>query len=372
MKVLLAGGGTAGHINPAIAIAKIIKKNDPNADILFIGNIGGMEEDLIKKEGYDFQGIVISGFSRKISLESIKKNLKTIKRIIISSIKAKEIIKKFQPDICIGTGGYVSGPVIREAIKLKIPSIILEQNAYPGVTTKILAKKVQAVMLGVEDAKNKISKKAITILTGNPVRSDVVTSSKEESRLILGLDNRPVILSFGGSLGARKINEAIIDLILRTSKKADFQHIHAYGKYGRWFVPALYDKGLDVKKNPQLDLREYIYNMPTCISAADLIICRAGAITISEIESAGKASILIPSPNVAENHQYHNAMALVNKNAARIIEEKDLTGDKLIETVYSMFENKETIHEYEENAKKLAINDTDTIIYNLIKDTIKK
>lgn len=371
MKVLLAGGGTAGHINPAIAIAKIVQKNEPDSEILFVGNIGGMEETLIKKAGYKFKGIVISGFSRKLSLEAIKKNLITIKRAIISSIKAREIIKEFDPDICIGTGGYVSGPVVREAIKLKVPSIILEQNAYPGMTTKMLAKKVQAVMLGVEDAKKNISKKAITVLTGNPVRSDVA-SSKSEARAALKLDSRPVILSFGGSLGARKVNEAIIELIAHTSKKAEFQHIHAYGKYGRWFIPALYEKGIDVKSNPQLDLREYIYNMPTCIAAADLVICRAGAITISEMESAGKASILIPSPNVAENHQYHNAMALVNKNAACIIEEKDLTGEKLIKTVYEMLKNKETIAKYEENAKRLAIRDTDKIIYNLIKDTRKK
>lgn len=370
MKVLFAGGGTAGHINPALAIAGYMREREPDTKILYIGAAGGMEEKLVPADGYEFKSITISGFQRKITVKNIMRNIKTIVYVFTSSEQAKKIIKGFEPDICIGTGGYVSGPVIREAIKLKIPSIIHEQNAFPGVTNKMLSKHADRTMLAVMDAQKYLSDSARCVLTGNPVRQEVIRAKKEVSRKKLGLDSRPLILSFGGSLGARKINEAVADLLAESAKTGKFQHIHGYGKWGKWFPDLLREKGIDLEKHKEMDVREYIDNMPDCLAAADLVICRAGAITLSEIQAQGKASILIPSPNVAENHQYHNAMSLVSRNAAEIIEEKDLSGPGLCKMVDGMFKVPGKIAEISQNARKTAILDANERIYKVIKEVL--
>lgn len=370
MRVLLAGGGTAGHINPALAIAGFIKQKKPDTEFLFVGNKGGMEETLVPQAGYNMKFIVISGFNRKLSPKGLVDNVKTVKRTITSSIDAKKIIKEFKPDICIGTGGYVSGPVIRAAAKLGVKTVIHEQNAYPGITNKMLAKEVDKVMLAVPDAKKHFDKKADFAVTGNPVRSKILTANREEALAKLGVDERPVVLSFGGSLGARKINEGVADLIARSGIDGRYQHIHAYGKYGKWFPDLLKEKGCDLEKADNLDIREFINDMDVCMAAADLVICRAGAITLSEIQALGKPAILIPSPNVAENHQYHNAMALVNAGAADIIEEKDLTGRLLMQKADNMLSNPEKLAEYAKNARKTAITDANERIYSVIKGVL--
>lgn len=369
MKVLLAGGGTAGHINPALAIAGYIKKKRPETEFLFIGNRDGMEQRLVPQAGFEIKSITISGFKRSFSPKSMVENVKTVTRTFTSSHEAKKIISEFKPDICIGTGGYVSGPVIRTASKMGIPCIIHEQNAYPGVTNKMLAKSVEKVMLAVPDAK-KYFEKADFVVTGNPVRGDILTADKEESRAELKLDERPMILSFGGSLGARKINEAVADIVARSGKDGRYQHIHAYGKYGDWFPELVKEKGTDISQCSNLDIRPYIDNMPTCMAAADLVICRAGAITLSEIQAMGKPAILIPSPNVAENHQYHNAMALVNAGAAEIIEESELSGETLMKTVDKMLLDPEKLNTISENSRKMAITDANERIYSVVKKTL--
>ena len=369
MKVLLAGGGTAGHINPALAIAGYIRKKRPETEFLFIGNRDGMEQRLVPQAGFDIKSITISGFKRSFSPKNMVENVKTVTRTFTSSHEAKKIISEFKPDICIGTGGYVSGPVIRTASKMGIPCIIHEQNAYPGVTNKMLAKSVNKVMLAVPDAK-KYFEKADFVVTGNPVRGDILTADKEESRAELKLDGRPMILSFGGSLGARKINEAVADIVARSGKDGRYQHIHAYGKYGDWFPDLVKEKGTDISQCNNLDIRPYIDNMPTCMAAADLVICRAGAITLSEIQAMGKPAILIPSPNVAENHQYHNAMALVNAGAAEIIEESELSGETLMKTVDKMLLDPEKLKTISENSRKMAITDANERIYSVVKKTL--
>jgi UDP-N-acetylglucosamine--N-acetylmuramyl-(pentapeptide) pyrophosphoryl-undecaprenol N-acetylglucosamine transferase len=370
MKVLLAGGGTAGHINPALAIAGYIKNKRNDAEFLFIGNRGGMEQRLVPQAGFEIKSITISGFKRSFSPKSMLENVKTVSRTFTSSREAKKIIAEFKPDICIGTGGYVSGPVIRTAAKMGIPCIIHEQNAYPGITNKMLAKSVKKVMLAVPDAKKYFDKNVDSVITGNPVRQEILTAKKEESRKELGLDNRPVVLSFGGSLGARKINEAVADLVARSGIDGRYQHIHAYGSYGDWFPQLVEEKGTDIADCSNLDIRPYIDNMPTCMAAADLVICRAGAITLSEIQAMGKPAILIPSPNVAENHQYHNAMALVNAGAADIIEEKDLTGAALMRKTDKMLLNPEKLEKYSENSRKMAITDANERIYSVVKKVL--
>lgn len=369
MKVLLAGGGTAGHINPALAIAGYIKSKKPDTEILFIGNRGGMEQRLVPQAGYEIKSITISGFKRSLSPKSMVENVKTVTRTFTSSHEAKKIISEFKPDICIGTGGYVSGPVVRAAAKQGVPCVIHEQNAFPGVTNKMLAKSVKKLMLAVPEAK-KYFDNADCVVTGNPVRGEILTADKEKSRAELGLDSRPVILSFGGSLGARRINEAVADIVARSGKDGKYQHIHAYGKYGDWFPELVKEKGTDISKCDNLDVRPYIDNMPTCMAAADLVICRAGAITISEIQAMGKPAILIPSPNVAENHQYHNAMALVNKGAAEIIEESELTGELLMQKADKMLIDPENIKRISENSRKMAITDANERIYSVIRKVL--
>ena len=369
MKILLAGGGTAGHINPALAIAGYIKKRRPDTQFLFIGNKDGMEQRLVPQAGFEIKSITISGFQRSLSPKSMLANAKTVGRTFSSSAAAKKIIKEFKPDICIGTGGYVSGPVVREAAKLGIPCIIHEQNAYPGVTNKMLAKRVKKVMLAVEAAKPYF-KDAPIVVTGNPVRGEILTADKAESRKKLGLDQRPVILSFGGSLGAQKINEALTDILVRSGKDGRYQHIHAYGKDGGWLPDAIKEKGVVIEDCKNLDIRPYIDNMPECMAAADLVICRAGAITLSEVQAMGKPAILIPSPNVAENHQYHNAMALVNAGAAEIIEESDLSGEAVIEKADSMLQSAETLAKFSENSKKMAITNANERIYAVVKQVL--
>ena len=351
MKVLLAGGGTAGHINPALAIAGYIREKRPDTEFLFIGNKDGMEQRLVPQAGFPIKSVTISGFKRSMSPKSVAANIKTVRRTLTSSVAAKKIIRDFQPDICIGTGGYVSGPVVREASRLGVPCLIHEQNAYPGVTNKMLAKRVEKVMLAVAAAAPYF-KDASIVVTGNPVRGEILTAGKEESRRQLGLDQRPVILSF------------------RSGKNGRYQHIHAYGKYGGWFPDKLREQGVDPDACGNLDIRPYIDNMPVCMAAADLVISRAGAITLSEIQAMGKPAILIPSPNVAENHQFHNAMALVNAGAAEIIEESDLSGAAVIEKADAMLQSEETLAKFSENSKKMAITNANERIYSVVKQVL--
>lgn len=370
MKVLFAGGGTAGHINPALAIAGYLREQQPDAQILYVGAKGGMEERLVPEAGFPFQSITISGFQRRLTVKAMARNVKTLVRIVTSSVESKRILREFAPDLCIGTGGYVSGPVIREAVKLGIPTLIHEQNAYPGVTNKVLSGKVNHVMLAVEDSKKYMASGAKCSVTGNPVRQEILRTDRERARRALGLDERPVILSFGGSLGARSINEAVVELLLSSAKNQKFQHIHGYGQNGGWLPALLQEKGLDEKKAKNIQLKEYIRNMPDCMAAADLVICRAGAITLSELQAQGKASILIPSPNVAENHQYHNAMALVRRKAAMLLEEKNLSGEALLSTVEKIFSSAGGVTELSKNAKKMAFLDASERIYKIMLETL--
>ena len=319
MRVLFAGGGTAGHINPALAAAGYLRSKQPDAEILYVGNKGGMEERLVPAAGFDFKTIRISGFQRKLTAKNIRRNIKTVFRLFSSSIESERIIKAFKPDICVGTGGYVSGPVIRAAQKLGIPTVIHEQNAYPGMTTKALAKHAECVMLAVEDAKKYLDRKDNCVFTGNPVRVSVLQAEREAARKALNLDDRPLVLSFGGSLGAAALNKAAAYMLGESAKEKKYQHIHGYGQHDEKFLDEVHAAGVKEEENPQIRMLEYIDNMPECLAAADLVIGRAGAITLTEIEATGKCSILIPSPNVAENHQFHNAMALVNRDAAVMI-----------------------------------------------------
>lgn len=373
MRVLLAGGGTAGHINPAIAIAQYIRSQDPASEILFAGTPNGMEAQLVTQAGFDFAPVQVSGFRRKMSAKNILFNLKTVYHVITADFVAKRIIKDFRPDIVIGTGGYVSGPVVLAGAKMGIKTMIHEQNAFPGVTNKLLAKKVDVVLLAVEEAKQHFDPSARCEVVGNPIRESVIFKTKEEARRDLGMDNKVCILSFGGSLGAKVINRAAADLIKWNYQKNKINHIHGYGRLGvEHFPQMLEERGIDLsalqaeKADPNIDVREYINNMATCLAAADLVICRSGAITLSELQATGKASILVPSPYVAENHQFHNAMVLVNHGAAMLIEEKDYKKEEFLRMVESVYQDREKLAQLGKNASKLAILDSTERIYRLI------
>ncbi len=375
MKVLLAGGGTAGHINPALAIASIIKEHHPDTEFLFVGTPNGMEARLIPKAGYKFASMKVAGFQRKISLENIKRNAQAISYLVTASSKAKKIIRDFGPDMAIGTGGYVSGPIIKQCAKMGIPTAIHEQNAFPGVTNKLLAKEVDKVMLTVKEALKYFDKKIDYTVTGLPVRAEINAKTRLEARAELGFDNELCILSFGGSLGAGCINETMLEVIgWHTANELKINHIHGYGKMGKESFPDEMEERNIPLKSKRLRVTEYINDMDTCLAAADIVICRSGASTLAELEAAGKPSILIPSPVVTGNHQYHNAMVLGNAGAAIVIEQKDVTSEIMIKKIRELYDNREKLAEMAENAAKLAVTDTNERIYSVIKElmVIKK
>lgn len=372
MRILFATGGTAGHINPALAVASYIRETQPDAEILFIGTSDHMESRLVPSAGFDFKTIEISGFRRSLSPKAIIHNIKTVLRLITSSSKSKKIIKEFAPDVVVGFGGYVSGPVLQSAVKLGIPTCIHEQNAFPGITNKTLAKQVDKVMLTVEDAKKHLDAKNEVIVTGLPVRGELLSADRDMARAELGIpDNKYLVLSFGGSLGARPLNEAMLDILLESAESGKYCHIHSVGTNGSEFLEKFAQAGFVDGRKGTVEVRQYIDNMDVCMAAADLVIGRAGASSLSEIEAMGKASILIPSPYVAENHQFHNAMALVNRNAGFVLEEKDLTSATLNEKINNLLSDRSLLLETEKNAKAMAITDARERIASIILSLIK-
>ena len=374
MRVLIACGGTGGHINPGLAIADIIKKKYLDTEFLFAGTPKGMESKLVPKAGYRLETIKVAGFQRKISLENIGRNAKALAYLATSGRRAKQIIEGFKPDLAIGTGGYAAGPVIRKAARMGIPTAIHEQNAYPGVTNKLLSKEVDYVMLTVEEALKFMDKSKFEYsVTGLPVRSNINTMSREEARKKLGFDDSFTILSFGGSLGAGCINETMTEVVKwHTGKKLPINHIHGYGGMGKDSFPqAMKEAGIPLKSD-RLRITEYINDMDVCLAAADLVICRSGASTLAELEAVGKASILIPSPIVAGNHQYHNAMVLGNAGAAVVIEQKDVTNERMIAEIEKLYNDMDKVKNMSESAAKLHLTDTNERILSVVEKLIKK
>ena len=368
MRVLIACGGTGGHINPGLAIADIIKSKYPDTEFLFAGTPKGMESRLVPQAGYKLETIKVAGFQRKISLENIGRNIKAVAYLATSGHRAKEIISNFKPDIAIGTGGYAAGPVIRKAARMGIPTAIHEQNAYPGVTNKLLSKEVDYVMLTVKEALDFMDKSKFEYsVTGLPVRSNINTMTKEKARKKLGFDDSFTILSFGGSLGAGCINDTMTETIKwHVKNNLKINHIHGYGGMGKdTFPQAMKSAGIPLENN-RLRITEYINDMNVCLAAADLVICRSGASTLAELEAAGKASILIPSPIVAGNHQYHNAMVLGKADAAVVIEQKNVTNEKIISEIEKLYNNPDKVELMSANAKALHLDDTNKRILDVI------
>lgn len=323
----MTGGGTGGHVNPAIAIANTIKRNEPDSEILFVGTEKGIENKLTSAEGYPIRHVEIQGFKRSLS----PKNIKAAYLALVSPKRAEKIVKEFKPDIVIGTGGYVCWPVLVAASRLGIPTAVHESNAYPGVAVRKLQMYVDRILLNFEESAEYLTAKEKIMHVGNPLRGSFGICDRDEARKKLGISDeyKYFILSYGGSLGAEKVNEACIGLMDTYCRKhPEVLHLHATGAI-EWEEASrqFREKGLD--KCPNIKLVEYIYDMPLQMAAADIVISRAGAMTVSELAMLGKTSIMIPSPNVTNNHQYKNAKVIEDMGGCVLIEEKNLSDGRL-------------------------------------------
>ena len=329
MNILFTCGGTAGHINPAIALARLFQLHHPGCNILFAGAYNGMERDLVPKEGYQLRTVYVNTIHRAFRWKDIKHNLITVVTMPRSRRQAAEIIRDFQPDLVVGTGGYASYPVVREAARRGIPTAVHESNAVPGLTTKTLSKVVDVVMVGFEESRSHYDDPGKVVVTGTPVRTDFFRYTRKEARAELGLtDDRPLVLSVWGSLGAEVMNRQMAECIaLECRDGAPFHHIHGAGRDYRAVLDAL--QGSSLADHPEVDVREYIYDMPLVMAAADLVLCRAGASTIAEIAAIAKPAVLVPSPNVVADHQTKNARVLANAGGAVLLPEGESSGEKL-------------------------------------------
>ena len=371
MKVVIAAAGTGGHINPGIAIANKIKAEEKNTDVLFIGTDYGLEKDLVPRAGFKLKTIHAHGLSKKFTIETIKNNIETFK----GTFEAKKILKEFKPDIVIGTGGYICGPVIMAAKSLKIPRILHESNAFPGLAVKKLGPKVDTVLVGFEDAKKRLPNVKNIVVTGTPSKMKKINMSESEKQKIkkeLGLkENLPLVLVFGGSQGARTINKAVTEMILKNLNK-NYQIILAAGpKQYDEIKKELENKGKNIENLENSKILPYIYNMEEVMNACDLAICRSGAMTITEISTAGKPAIFIPLPNVSQNHQEYNARVLADRGAARIILDANLNEQTLGEEIDSLISNEAKLQEMGKKAEEISIKNVEEQIYKEIKKIIR-
>jgi len=330
MNVIFTCGGTGGHINPAIAVANIVRERHPDGNILFIGASGHMEEKLVPAAGYELKTFPTSGMSRKLNLKGIKANIKAVSNVIGAVNGCKRIIREFKPDVIIGTGGYASFPALLAGHRMKIPTCVHEANAMPGLTTRMAADWADRVLICFPESARHYKHPEKAEAVGMPVRREFIYTDKEAARQELKLDSRPVIVSTFGSQGARAMNLVVAELLkLEQEDGFPYQHIHGVGSFGwEWFPDKLNELGVDAE-NGALDIREYIYNMPTVMAAADIVVSRAGSSACNEIAASGTPCILIPSPNVTNNHQEKNARAMADRGGAVVMLEKDCTADRL-------------------------------------------
>lgn len=369
MRLLFAGGGTAGHINPALAIANYFCDQDNSTEIRFVGTSEGLETGLVPRSGYPLDLIKIHGFDRSLTLQ----NFKNICELPGAVHSAGRIIKKFRPDAVIGTGGYVAGPVLYAAAKRHIPTLIHESNAFPGITTKILSRYVDTVALGVEDARQYLGRAKNIVVTGTPLRPSLLTTGEFEARRRLGLDARPFLVIFGGSLGARDFNRTVVDWISRTAQAGRYQIMLGTGKYHQYddVMARFRENGVTLAQLPNVSVSEYIYDMDVVMSAADLVISRAGASTLCELTALGKPAVLVPSPYVTGNHQEHNARAVERGGGARVILEKDFTPEALNGAVEDLTCDKEVLAAMKKASRRLGHLDATEALYREVKKIMK-
>lgn len=361
MRIVFAGGGTGGHINPAISIADYIQKQEPEFEALFIGTERGLETKLVPKAGYPIRYIDICGFDRR----RLWRNAAVLYKLVKSNADCRKILKEFKPDAVVCTGGYVSGPVAMAAAKLGIPSLIHEQNVYPGLTVRGSEKYVNYVAISFAETAKHMNLPEKCVLTGNPIRAEILQTERDSARKKLGLSEKPFVLVFGGSLGATKINETMIGVLEKMAAENKVQLLFGTGDRNYAAVTEAIQKA---KITLPADIRvvPYIDNMDTVMAAADLVVARSGAITVSEIAALGKASVLIPSPNVVRNHQEQNAREFEAKGAAAVVTEDVLTPELLYKTIMEMVSDKEKLLAMGKNVKQLAKTDALEEIYRLV------
>ncbi len=369
MKILFTCGGTAGHINPAVALARLFQQRNPGAQVLFVGAGGGMEERLVPREGYEIRTVTISSFYRSLSPEGIRHNLRTIRNLNLSRKQAKRILDEFRPDLVVGTGGYASYPVVREAARRGIPTAVHESNAVPGLTTKMLSKYVDQVMVGFEESRRHYQHPEKVVVTGTPVRGDFFDLTRQEARARLGItDGKPVVLTSWGSLGAQVMNERMVEFVEMECRDGQpFHHIYGVGKrYYQRVTEEIAARGIDLKEYPHVDVREYIYDMPVAMAAADLTIDRAGASTISEITALAKPCILVPSPNVTNNHQEKNARVLEERGGAVVLTEPQCSAKLLYDTTCQLLADKARLEAMAQSLRSLQTGDAAEQIYQTL------
>lgn len=373
MNFVLTCGGTAGHINPALAVAGRLRELMPDCGILFIGAEGKMEMELVPREGYDIRPLKITNISRGKNLAAIKHNIETVKNVFVSTKEAKTILRDFAPDAVIGTGGYVCYPVIKAAASMGIPTAIHESNAVPGLTTKLLSGHVDRVMVGFEESKDAYGAVGSVTVTGTPVRGAFGRYTKERAKAELGIEqDKPLVLSVWGSLGAGRMNQIVSEMLPLMNGQNDFNLIHAAGK--QYYAKLIEDLGStrEALRACRADIREYIYDMPRVMAAADLILCRAGASTISELTFLGKPTLFVPSPNVTNNHQERNARVLEAAGGAKVLLESELDAKGLLEAIRSLLRERDTLSKMSEAMNSLAVKDATDRICSVILDMLQK
>ncbi len=368
MKLLITGGGTGGHVNPGLAIAKYVQSRRADTEVRFAGTSTGIESKLVPREGYELYTVDIRGLQRSMSPKAIAYNIATLQKSLTASGKAKKILKEYRPDVVVGCGGYASYPMVHAAQQLKIPTVLLEVNAFPGVVTKSCAKKADRVLICFENTRELLENRPNIHMTGAPVRGEILFAHRDEARRKLKLaDGEKLVVSFWGSLGALYMNRHMAGFIQLESEHDAFRHIHATGAAAyKWLPDSVREKGVELDKHPNIELREYIYDMADVMAAADLVICRAGAATLGELCVLGKPSVIVPSPYVAENHQEKNARALEQRGACVVITEPECTPEKLYETVIRLLADQAKLDEMGRCAKSMAIVDSSEKIYQHI------
>ena len=371
MKIVFTCGGTAGHVNPALALAGLIKERKPDSEILFVGARRGIEKQLIESAGWPFRTVEISSFHRSLAPKEIKHNLISLRNLLRSPGEAKALLKEFPASLVVGTGGYASYPMIRAAASLGIPAAVHESNAIPGLTTRLLEKHADLIMVGFEECRKNYRHPEKVLVTGTPVRGDFFRLTKKEAKAQLGMDDgRPLIVSFWGSLGAREMNRQMAEfLALEARSGIPFHHVHGAGKVGCIHMAEyLKDADIDLDRAPGLEVREYIQDMGVMMRAADLVICRAGASTISELTALGVPAIIVPSPNVTHNHQESNARVLANSGGAEMILEKDSSGRLLYDTARRILEDPDRRKRMSSAMSSLGTIDASEKIYAAVMD----
>lgn len=346
MKVIMTGGGTGGHIYPAIAIADEIKSRHPDAEIIFVGTERGMEKDIVPKAGYPIKFITVSGLNRKNPIKLIK----TLKDLNHGLHEAKQIIKEFKPDLVIGTGGYVCGPVMKTAAGMGIKTYIHEQNAFPGLTNKLLSRGAECVFVAFDDAKKYFKTKKEPVTVGNPVRHAFTEVDRQAARESLGVkEDEFMVLSFGGSLGAQRIND---EMTVAAERLRDRAGLRIFFVTGRRYYSSIMENA--DKTNARVTYLQYIDDMPKYLNACDLAITRSGALTVSEITACGRASVMIPSPYVTNNHQYYNAKVVADRGGAILIEEKDLTNGEVADEIEQLMNDRQILEKMEKASAALG------------------